>query len=137
MKPNIAKAIAGMGQEPLNPIGTCFDSAAHQMVHGEEPPPSLRMCHGIAVANMPGQEGLTIGHACVECFDDTKGVVVAIDTTWGVVQSAAKYRADLKLSHVTEYDRETFIRMWTANGYPGPWDNNIKLITDKKDRRNG
>lgn len=120
------KAISLMGKEPENPIGSCFDSSAHQVAFGEDPPEDLRLCHGIGVANMPGQEGDTIIHAWVEV--DIKGRRAALDTTWGVCQEAKVYRKNLCLSYVVEYTRDELFKNWKEYNMPGPWDEKIRAL---------
>lgn len=117
-----------MRKEPVNPIGSCFDSAAAQLFAGGEPPPGLRLCHGIGIANTPGQEGRRIGHAWIE-FDHPQERA-AFDTTWDVITGAAHYRAQLHLEYVIEYTREEALALWIKHNYPGPWDERIKAVTD-------
>lgn len=125
MKARVEEAIEIMGIKPVNPVGSCFDSAAHQLVFGENPDDTV-MCHGVGVANMPGQEGNTIGHAWLE-FDHPKGRV-AIDTTWGVMVQANGYREKLKVKNITTYTKREFIKLWKKKIMPGPWEENIKKI---------
>lgn len=127
-KKNQLKAERIMGKKPLNPIGSCFDSAAYQFTHSPNRPKDCVICHGIGVANVPGQEGQTMAHAWLEyTFDNIR---CAMDTTWGVVELASAYRRDLKLAYVVEYDYLEFLMLWARHNYPGPFDKNIKAISD-------
>lgn len=126
--PGISKAIQIMGKEPINPLGSCFDSAAHQMIFGENKPDGLTLCHGIGISNMPGDNGNEMAHAWIE-WPHPVGRI-AYDTTWGVATFAEKYRADLKLSYFVEYSLEEAWELWLAFDYPGPWDNKIAKISD-------
>lgn len=131
----ISQAVAIMGRKPVNPIGACFDSAAAQCALGGDPPETLRICHGIGVASMPGQEGLEIAHAWLEWTEESRGVVVAFDTTWGVLTLASSYRAKLGLFYVTHYAREEFIRLWGKHNHPGPYDSLIIAVADRVGKR--
>lgn len=124
-----------MKKEPINPIGECFDSAAFNFAFNEgEPKPNERMCHGIGIANMPGQEGQAMAHAWIE-FNHKSGVRLAFDTTWGEYMRAEKYRADLKLSYVVEYTLADFLEKWRLTDYPGPWDPKILEVSERADAR--
>ena len=112
-----------MSDAPVNPIGSCFDSAA-LMLLVPDTPKDARLCHGIGIANMPGQEGDRIGHAWIEIDGD------AFDTTWCVRVDAGCYRAQLQLEYVIEYSRTQAIELWLRTDYPGPWDERILAITD-------
>lgn len=117
-----------MGKEPMNPIGECFDSSAAQFLLGENPD-RCRLCHGIGVANMPGQEGREIGHAWLQfTLDDGREGV--IDTTWGVVVEANHYRKNLKLKYVVEYNMEEARANWEKYDMPGPWDKKILKVIE-------
>jgi hypothetical protein len=126
--PNIEKAVELMGRPPVNPVGECFESAIRQALFPPDPPPGLRLCHGIGIANAPGQEGSTMGHAWVEWNAGLRRV--ALDTTWGVVQEASAYRANFQLSHVREYTRDQAGLLWRLHDMPGPWDLKIRTVTD-------
>lgn len=123
------KAVEKMGQEPANPIGECFESSMAQLAFGEEPPEGVVLCHGLGIANMPGQEGTVIGHAWLE-WNDEDGQRVALDTTWFKAMYASHYRKNLQLSYIVEYTRAEAISLWKSHDYPGPWDLRIKEITD-------
>lgn len=120
-KKEMAKAA---GREPLNPIGKCFDSAAYQVVIGgvNNNPPDVRLCHGIGVTQVKGQENMQIAHAWVE------GDGVALDTTWGLNAPAKKYRKAMKLDYVVEYTMEEAKANWQKFGNAGPWDEKIKKV---------
>lgn len=124
-EPNVILASRLMGRKPINPIGNCFDNCALQAILMKNPPENLRICHGIGVANMPGQIGNAIGHAWLE-WD---GLVY--DTTWGCIVYAKKYREDLKISFVVEYSRSQFLKLWKKHDYPGPWENKILRVINK------
>ncbi len=114
-----------MGREPLNEIGQCFETAIRQACFAPDANESIRLCHGLGVANAPGQEGLVMGHAWVELVDPIKGKL-AFDTTWGTVQPAEQYRLGGKVFYVVEYTREVALCLWKLHNYPGPWDLRIK-----------
>ena len=121
------------GRKPINEVGTCFDSSYLTFIHPTNSSirqPGDRLCHGIGVANMPGQEGNVMGHAWIEF--DHQGRRAAYDSIWGVTTSAEKYRADLKLEYVREYTFEDAVVLGHLHDYSGPWDDKIKAITDKK-----
>lgn len=125
---NFEKAKKIMGKEPINPIGSCFDSSAFQFLFADDTPQDARLCHGVGIANMPGQEGRKIAHAWIE-FDD--GCRTAYDTTWGVRALVSVYRNQLQLDYIVEYTHEEAFRLWRKTDYPGPWDSKIKAISDK------
>lgn len=130
MNPHHQEAINKMGRKPINPIGQCFDSAAYQAVLGKDPPPDLRLCHGIGVANMPGQAGEPIAHAWVEIDFPDRGRA-AFDTTWGLWQEAAAYRRGFQCSYVHEYTRGEALVLWAKHDMPGPWDPKIRAVVER------
>lgn len=136
-KPNIKKAIKGMGgRKPLNPIGSCFDSSLHLLLHPELNQniinlKDVKLCHGIGITNMPEQEGHKMAHAWLE-YTHEDGVRVAIDTTWGVATQAEHYRKTLKLNYVIEYTPEKATKLWET---PAPWDDKIRQVAFKSDER--
>lgn len=115
------------GKEPVNPLGTCFDSVGNQLIeigvtHHVK---NYKICHGIGTSNMLGQEGLAIAHAWIEYDLISKNRRIAMDTTWGDLVYADIYRKDLKIEHVVEYTAKEFLRKWVEFNYPGPWDYKI------------
>jgi hypothetical protein len=122
---DVARAIEQMGREPINPVGSCFESSAFHLMIAEEIPKDTILCHGIGVSNFPGEEGAEIGHAWLE--HEGK----AYDTTWGLSTEADHYRENLKLSYVVTYTRKQAMDNWVRFDYPGPWDEKIKAITEK------
>lgn len=126
---NVRKASEIMGRDPINPVGSCFDSSAFQAILGPNPPKDLRICHGIGIATMPGQEGLRIAHAWLEWAD------VAMDTTWGIVVPRDLYRSHLKIELCVEYSREEFRARWTETNFPGPWDEKIIAVIETNKER--
>lgn len=62
---------------------------------------------------------------------------MAIDTTWGMVQPAEKYRKDGGLDYVVEYSAEQAWTLWKKHNMPGPWDPAIKIVTDGKEKNHG
>lgn len=121
-------AVKEKGSKPINPIGTCFDSAALQLIHGKTPPElsDLKLCHGITISTMPGQEGRKIAHAWLEY--KMNGVETAWDTTWNDVASKKQYREEVNLHHIVEYTKEEAWSLWAKHDYPGPWDRKIKEV---------
>lgn len=128
---NIQRAIEIMGQEPIMPIGKCFDNAGFFLMSlalNEKPPSNLFLCHGIGISNAPGEDGLTIAHAWLEIGDQ------AFDPVWGVLQNRNEYRAGLRLSYVINYSIYEALDLWMKHDYPGPWDPVILRISDKGDK---
>ena len=125
----LSRAVTLAGKKPINPIGACFDTVAFQAMHGEEPPPDLLVCHGIGIANMPGQEGLQMAHAWLEWKVGKKWM--AYDTTWGWFLPRYRYRQELGITHMVVYNRDEFILLWLTHDYPGPFDPKIKVIADR------
>jgi hypothetical protein len=115
-----------MTEQPANPWGSCFDAAAYNLLANLDLD-GLTMCHGIGIANKPGEEGLRIAHAWLE-FDSPKGRA-AIDPIWLVAQLASEYRKNLKAELVVTYSAKKSISLWTKHDYPGPWDDRIKAHT--------
>lgn len=115
-----------MMEQPANPWGSCFDAAAHNAL-GNLDLDGLTVCHGIGIANRPGQEGWKIAHAWLE-FDHPDGKA-AIDPLWLVAQRADNYRSNLKVELVVEYSVANFLTLWTLHDFPGPWDDRIKKFT--------
>lgn len=99
--------------------GRCFDDAALAVVQF---PPGAILCHGIGIANAPGEEGNVIKHAWVEYEGD------AFDTVWMARQDRTEYRAALKLSYVVEYDQAAVWENWRRYDMPGPWDEKIRAV---------
>lgn len=121
---NVQQAIELMGSEPFNEIGQCFDSAIQQIVYAEDTPDDARLVHAIGTANMPGQEGSKIGHAWIE-FNHSSGIRVALDTTWGKVIKADRYRQILQVEYAVEYSLQQTLELWREHLYAGPWDDKI------------
>lgn len=130
---NLKKAIDIMGKKPINPIGSCFDSAYFTFI---AQPKNInegdRLCHGIGIANYPGQENKKIAHAWLE-FDHN--IRIAYDAIWGSHLVASVYRKTLKIERVEEYTYEEALTMGKKYDYPGPWDEEIVKIC--KDSTNG
>lgn len=114
--------------EPPNPWGSCFDAVAHNVLGNLDE--ELTICHGIGIANRPGQEGLKIAHAWIE-FDHGKERV-AFDCIWLQFLPAKKYRDDLKLEYVVEYSKQEFMRLWMLHDFPGAWDEKIDAVISQK-----
>lgn len=125
MNSNIQKATELMGRPPVNPIGECFDSVGVQALKWMYAKRLFKVCHGIGIASMPGQEGNEIKHAWIEIED------LAFDATWGVAMEIKKYRSDLKLNYVIEYSVPEFFALWMKHDFPGPWDAKIQAPGDK------
>ncbi len=128
MKPsnsNLKKAIEVMGFEPINEIGQCFDATFLQMLGGGEPPEDLKLCHGIGIANMPGQEGNQIAHAWLEWGGK------AYDCIWGTMQDAKSYRENFNLTYVVEYTFEEAVALGRKHDRSGPWDLKIKAVINE------
>jgi hypothetical protein len=123
-----AKEIAS--RKAINPIGKCFDSAAFQMVFGENPPRTF-LVHGTGIATAPWCRGQPMIHAWLE-FDDH-----AIDTTYGVITNRHQYRKDLKISHSVRYGRDEARRLWIQEDHPGPWDPVIISFFEQSKRNRG
>jgi hypothetical protein len=123
MKPDIAAASKMMGKQPINPFGQCFDAVGFQAVLGEDPPADLKICHGIGIANMPGQEGLEIAHAWLEWGG------AAYDCIWGVRVPLSVARKDF--SYVVEYSRSEFLSLWLKHDFAGPWDAKIAAVIER------
>jgi hypothetical protein len=83
------------------------------------------VCHGICIANAPGEEGITITNAWFE-WDD-----ISYDTIMGYSYPAEFFRSKIQTSLVKRYSIKEFMRLWKKYDYPGPWDE--KLIQIQKD----
>ncbi len=112
---------------PPNPWGSCFDAPAWNLA-GNDEWGSPRMCHGIGVANKPGQEGTPIAHAWIE-LDHPQHGRIAIDPIWLLAQPADRYRENLQAEYVVTYSRAEFLRLWARHGFPGPWDEKVHALT--------
>jgi hypothetical protein len=130
MSKDYKKACLVMQREPLNPIGSCFDSVAHNILMNSNVPKDALICHGIGVSNMPGQEGEIMAHAWIEC--EYEGIKWAADTTWDAMVPAAAYREKFFLNYVCEYTQKEFMENWQTSEYPGPWDSKIKKVINTK-----
>lgn len=119
-----------VGPEPINPYGMCFDIVGHHAVYWalHEGETDFKVCHGIGIANRPGEEGRTIAHAWLEALNKSYDVV------WGVWVPKQKYRADLKARDVREYGWEEFYATWRQYDYPGPWDHKVIAALQPKCR---
>lgn len=120
-------------RDPLNPIGSCFDSAAHQIVFGDRTKTNeerTMLLHGIGVASVPGQKGQLITHAWVE-FDSPDKQRVALDTTWGIPQLASQYRNSLQITYFIAYSPQEAFDLWKVHNYPGPWDERLIALQKK------
>jgi hypothetical protein len=127
---HLKEAIKVMGKDPINSLGSCFDAAGINFLNNETDS-SDRICHGLGIANMPGQEGRLMGHAWIEF--DRDGTRMAFDAIWGIVARAQDYRETLQLKYSVEYTKEQFLGYWKFYDYPGPWD---KMILDVVDKNN-
>lgn len=116
-----------MTNAPPNPWGSCFDAAAWNLV-GNDDWGCPRMCHGVGIANKPGEEGMPIAHAWIELDHPAHGRI-AVDPIWLVAQSADHYRKNLQVEYVVVYSRAEFLRLWEQHGYPGPWDERVQSLT--------
>lgn len=87
----------------------------------------ITICHGIGIANRPGQEGLRVAHAWLEF--DMNGLRTAVDPIWLIAQPAATYRKNFQVQRVVEYDKKEFMHLWGYYDFPGPWDSVIKKFT--------
>lgn len=114
-----------MVDTPPNPYGTCFDATAHNLITNFDE--EIWVCHGVGIANRPGQEGMKIAHAWLEF--EREGHVIAFDCIWLMFQKAGTYRERLQLSYAVKYSKQEFIRLWNQYGFPGPWDEQIKPYT--------
>jgi hypothetical protein len=126
MDTNYQKVVAHYGSEPINPIGQCFDSAFQQLVYGGEAmnPDGTVLCHGVCVANFPGQEGVIVGHAWLEFnHDGEEGV---IDTTWGKIIKKDNYYSQIQVLYKVTYTRDEAAEMNLIQGFSGPWDLQVK-----------
>lgn len=112
---------------PPNPWGSCFDAAAWNLARNDDWG-NPRMCHGIGIANKPGEAGSPIAHAWIE-LDHPEHGRIAIDPIWLVAQSADRYRENMQVSHVVMYSRSEFLRLWVSHDYPGPWDERVWALT--------
>lgn len=128
-KLNLEKTVELMGKEPMNKIGSCFDTAAAHILFAGLPP-EARLCHGLGVANAPGQEGSVMAHAWIEYFNDHHKLKLAFDTTWDVHGVADQYREQMKISYVVEYTREEALALYIKHDYPGPWDKKIRDVAE-------
>jgi hypothetical protein len=134
MKPDVKAAAKIMGREPLNEIGSCFDTAGMHFLAAGFPEDS-KLCHGIGIANIPGQEGKLMGHAWIEYYDKKRKVTAAFDTTWGISTPADHYRKQLNLSYCVVYTKREAFANWSKTDMPGPWDPKIFAITEAKDKK--
>lgn len=116
-----------MTASPPNPWGSCFDAAAWNLVRNDDWG-SPQMCHGIGIANKPGEEGTPIAHAWVE-LDHPEHGRIAIDPIWLIAQPVARYHETLQVSYVVRYGRAEFLRLWAERGFPGPWDEKVWGLT--------
>jgi len=128
---NVKQAIRHMGIEPINPIGSCFDSVGHQVMShlfkSKCLPDDAYVCHGIGVSNMPGENPHQIGHAWIEGNHGS----TAFETTWGIRAHAEEYRSNLCLTLIKTYSLSEFFELWKTHNHPGPFEETIKLITDR------
>lgn len=115
-----------LDMEAANPFGSCFDSAAKLLLTWNRG--KAVMCHGVCIANKPGEEGETIAHAWLEfVHEDFK--TYAVDPIFMVAQDRYEYRKNLKPSYIRQYKFKEFFELWTLHDYPGPWDPEIKKYT--------
>lgn len=102
------KTIKLMGRKPINPIGECFECSTRYLLDPKLNKDFLklknvRLCHGIGICNIPGQEGEKIAHGWIEFTTIEDNVDIVFDTTWGTLTKASLYRKRLKLKYVIEY----------------------------------
>ena len=117
---------------PGNPYGSCFDAAAHNLLANIDAVDGLTMCHGIGIANKPGEEGLTIAHAWLE-FNHSECGRIAFDPIWLVAKDADHYRSSLQASLIITYTPKEFLSLWARHYYPGPYDE--RVLKHTKDHR--
>lgn len=113
--------------ETQNPIGTCYECVAAHVLEWKKGhlPSSLRIIHGICVANVPGEEGTTITHAWFEWNG------WAYDVIMGQKYDLELFRETTKVSRSYKYTVQKFMRQWKKFKYPGPWEE--ELIKIQKD----
>ena len=104
--------------------GQCFDAAALTFISCRHD--DARLCHGIGIANAPGQEGNVIKHAWIERDG------IAYDVIWEVKLPADEYRKGLQVSYVVEYNFEEAWANWVRTNMPGPWCPKIAAIKDRE-----
>lgn len=121
-----------LGPFPVNPWGSCFDSAGKFMLGCSLV--DVTMVHGICVANKIGQEGELIAHAWLE-FTHTDACRYAIDPIYMVAMPIEKYRADLQVKNMVVYSRKEFMALWLQHNFPGPWEPAIKKYTSEGKQR--
>ena len=130
-KTGIEKAIETIGKEPVYPIGKCFDNIIPALRDLKESKEffNIKICHGIGIANMPGQEGKSMAHAWLECQNE-QGCIFALDVSWMVIQPAVFYKKELSVKYEVKYSIDEFLDMFFENNYPGPWDKKIQEVID-------
>jgi transglutaminase-like putative cysteine protease len=116
-----------MTAAPPNPWGSCFDAAAWNLARNDDLY-NPQVCHGIGIANKPGEEGTPIAHAWIE-FDLPEHGRVALDPIWLVAQHAERYRKSFRAEYVVTYSRAEFLRLWAEHDFPGPWDKRVWALT--------
>jgi len=114
------------GKAPVNPWGSCFDSAAHNLLANTDC--DVTMCHGVGISTHPASAGKKIAHAWLE-FDHEKYGRLAIDPIYLIAQRAEIYRKNLQAELVVTYSAREFIALWTKHDYPGPYDDRVKMHT--------
>ncbi len=123
-KKALKAAIKKMGRKPVNPIGTCFDSAIKTLFFDHSLPLDTKLCHAIITTNMPEQEPKKSGHAWLEF--DHEGQRAALDTTWMLATTVDHYRSQLNIEYVVEYSKEEAYQNLVKTDQDNCWDEKIK-----------
>jgi hypothetical protein len=119
----LSQALRGKGLRPPENWRKCFDATAITFLdpHGAIPDRAV-LCHGLGIANAPGEKGLPIKHAWIEIDG------VAFDCIWYVKQDAKDYRRNIQAFHVVEYSKAEALGHWIKHNFPGPWDELVKKV---------
>lgn len=133
---NYKRMVEIKGREPVNPVGSCFDSAAFQLVFSPTSRfTAVKLCHGIIKANAPGSENMEVPHAWIEANDAGQSVV--LDPIWGEVIPRDHFYSTFKPYMVHTYSKGRVTTLWAMHDHPGPWHpkliEKMKVLNGKKD----
>jgi len=148
-KERIEQAEKIMGRKLKNPYGSAFDSTGIELaeigaINWDNDKKTIievfsdrfinfKVIHSIIITNWPGEEDNLGASSHIEFFDNERKDEIAYDVLWGMFQSKSIYRKSRLEIHVVEYTLSEWIKNVKDTDRSGPWETQIKIISDKID----
>lgn len=115
------------------PTHTCFDDApayVQWLIDHHQPWEHLVIVHAECQI-----QGVAYAHAWVEDVGADEAIIAGIvdgEPVWVALHRSA-YRTKLAIQHETRYTLRAYQRLWTRQGYPGPWVKRYKHWCEQYD----